>query len=451
MGRQKAEHPKGKLVLRSKQIKKSGLVPIYIAYFVKGKTVDKTTGIDLLPEQWNPTKQKVVKHKDAPYLNSKLDSIRKKLDGAVATYEGILTPEKLRRILDGDIIDGMKDPKKISFIEYCQENLTIRYGKGDIGYSTKYNGELYIKKFAEFLTKRNGDQFLSLAELDSSIIDAYKAERLKYIGKTTLMKEIAPIAKAISAANQVGLIDLRKFGDMSCIQVSDKQRQYTGKIEGDNNVADINYLTHEQMKAFVDYYPKAIKNRTRDIMDMFLFSFHACGLRISDIATLEWSHIDFDKRQLTKVLVKGKNFHEIYLTDSAISILKRWKEKGLNDRFVFDLLPKDFKFAEKADEAKEKELKFTIASKNRTIQTSLNNIGEQIGIKNFRLTMHVARHTFAVWALNDRDVSIDIISRLLGHQSIAATEKNYARFLKDKIDKVIQEKVTFVGYDPMAN
>lgn len=449
MGRQKSEHPKGKLVIRSKQIKKSGLVPIYISYFVKGKTIDKTTSIDILPEQWNADKQKVVKHKEAPYLNAKLDSMRNKLDSAVASYEGILTPEKLRRILDGDVIDGMKDPKKISFVDYCLENLTVRYGNGEIGYSTKYNGELYIRKFAEFLTRRNGDQFLTLAELDSTVIDAYKAERLKSIGRSTLNKEIAPIAKAIITANQVGLIDGRKFGDMSCIHVPDRQRQYTGKIEGNDTVADINYLTHEQMKAFVDYYPKAIKNRTRDIMDMFLFSFHACGLRISDIATLEWSHIDFEKRQLTKVLVKGKNFHEIYLTDSAMEILNRWKAKQLNERFVFDLLPSNFKFAEKADEAREKELKFTIASKNRTIQTSLNNIGEQIGITNFRLTMHVARHTFAVWALNDRDISIDIISRLLGHQSIAATEKNYARFLKDKIDDVIQEKVTFLGYDPI--
>lgn len=450
MGQQKKEHPKGKLVVRTKQIKKSGLVPIYISYFVKGKTIDKTTSVDVLPEQWNTEKQKIVKHKDAPYLNAKLDSIKKKYDSAVESYEGILTPEKLRKILDGESIDGLKDPKKIAFVDYCLENLYVRYGNGEIGYSTKYNGELYLKKFAEFLTKRNGDQFLTIAEVDSSIIDAYKAERLQSIGKTTLIKELAPIAKAIIVANQVGLIDGRKFGDMSCLKISDKQRQYTGKIEGNDDVADVNYLTHEQMKAFVDFYPKAIKNRTRDIMDMFLFSFHACGLRISDIATLEWSHIDFDKRQLTKVLVKGKNFHEIYLTDSAIEILKRWKAKKLNDRFVFDLLPSEFKFAEKADEAREKELKFTIASKNRTIQTSLNNVGEQIGIKNFKLTMHVARHTFAVWALNDRDVSIDIISRLLGHQSIAATEKNYARFLKDKIDKVIQEKVTFKGYDPIV-
>jgi len=83
------------------------------------------------------------------------------------------------------------------------------------------------------------------------------------------------------------------------------------------------------MKKFVELYPKVRTNRTREIMDMFLFSFHACGLRISDIATLEWSHIDFEKRRMEKKLVKGKNFHEIRLNDEAIAILRKWGQRSI--------------------------------------------------------------------------------------------------------------------------
>ena len=37
--------------------------------------------------------------------------------------------------------------------------------------------------------------------------------------------------------------------------------------------------------------------------------------------------------------------------------------------------------------------------------------------------MHVARHTFAVMALNSARLDVHLISRLLGHSSVTVTEK----------------------------
>ena len=59
---------------------------------------------------------------------------------------------------------------------------------------------------------------------------------------------------------------------------------------------------------------------------------------------------------------------------------------------------------------------------------------------------HVARHTFAVMALN-RGVTIHMISRLLGHSSILTTEKVYAEFLPDTITEEVKNKLSF-GYMP---
>lgn len=79
-----------------------------------------------------------------------------------------------------------------------------------------------------------------------------------------------------------------------------------------------------------------------------------------------------------------------------MEILERWRKKGLNSRFVFDLLPEEFKFTDKENQTKcEHELKMKISSKNRTIQQSLNKIGREIGIEGF-MSMHIARHTFAI-------------------------------------------------------
>ena len=46
--------------------------------------------------------------------------------------------------------------------------------------------------------------------------------------------------------------------------------------------------------------------------------------------------------------------------------------------------------------------------------------------------MHVARHTFAVLALN-KGLSMSVVSRLLGHGSTDVTERVYARFLPETL------------------
>ena len=56
---------------------------------------------------------------------------------------------------------------------------------------------------------------------------------------------------------------------------------------------------------------------------------------------------------------------------------------------------------------------------------------EQAGLP-FNLSMHVARHSFAVFALN-KGLSMTVVSRLLGHGSTDVTEKVYARFLPETL------------------
>ena len=90
---------------------------------------------------------------------------------------------------------------------------------------------------------------------------------------------------------------------------------------------DVHYLTKEQLSKFVALYNVVKYPRTREYMDMFLFAFHACGLRFSDILTLQWMHVDLEKHKLKKVLYKGQVPHEITLNDAAVKILEQWKMK----------------------------------------------------------------------------------------------------------------------------
>ena len=210
-----------------------------------------------------------------------------------------------------------------------------------------------------------------------------------------------------------------------------KQRVYDPAVEKH----EVHYLTPEQLSEFIKLYPTVKYNRTRDYMDIFLFSFYACGLRISDLVTLEWSQIDFEKQGLTKMMYKTKSPITIPLTDNAIEILVRWKKRKLNSRFVFNLLDEDFDITDivALDNAR--------LSKNKAIQTSLRGLGDKLGLP-FHLTIHVARHTFAVLALKN-GVDVYQISKFLGHKSIAATEKTYAEYLPSDMKKTLRDKLQF--------
>lgn len=448
MAKPKRLKPKGKLVIRNKKPNAKGEVTISIIFSVNGDVVPRSTGVSVKPEQWNAEKQEVVNHRDARRLNYQLDTIRRNYETIIDKYDGILTKDRLSKLLDGKLEGGVRDPKKIDFVQYAMDYAKTRYDTHKIGYSTFYNHTFYLKKLRKYLVEVLGHEaFLPMPEVTPELIDKYKAYRMKSIGNETMNKELSPIFGGIKYAVQNGLMSSRML-TVASSYVETKPRSYTGEVENENSVHS---LTEKQMEAFVKLYSEVKYDRTREIMDMFLFAFHACGLRVSDIATLEWSHIDFATSTMRKTLVKAKNFHEIHLNTTAIQILRKWQDKGYNSRFVFNLLPVDFKFTNKNNQEQcDKELKMKIASKNRTIGQSLREIGKKIGVEGFNLSMHVARHTFAVYALNPPiSMSLHLVSRLLGHSSIVATEKNYAKFLPETISEEVEAKLQFSDYNPL--
>ena len=68
----------------------------------------------------------------------------------------------------------------------------------------------------------------------------------------------------------------------------------------------------------------------------------------------------------------------------------------------------------------------------KCINQSLVVVGEKLKF-NHSLTMHVARHSFAVMALND-GMPMSVVSRLLGHASTGVTEKVYAKYLPETLE-----------------
>lgn len=123
-------------------------------------------------------------------------------------------------------------------------------------------------------------------------------------------------------------------------------------------------------------------------------------------------------------MIKTGKRHIIPLSDPAIELLEAWKEKNGDSKFVFNLVKENLDIDDEA-------LYKVRNTATRSINQSLTVVGEELELS-FPLTMHVARHTFAVYALNE-GLSMSVVSRLLGHGSTDITEKVYARFLPETL------------------
>lgn len=432
MGRVKPTKIEGKFYLRTdRNPDKNGKFAIYLDYVLGSKHARTDTEVWIEEKYWDADKREIIrKHPQYARLTNQILKKRQAIDDAVYDYtqkSKRLNIDTLRAIVQGRPMGKSADT---DFVEYATETIEERYKLGKIGVSVRDNALCGFNKFRQFLADSYGEDSIFIGELTVDLVKDYIFWRQKQGNiNSTINKCLTPIMRAAKRA----VID--KLLDASIAEAICDLYLPTKKELGEDDGDEVHYLTVEQMKEFVGLRDKVKYPRTRDFMDMFLFSLNACGLRISDLITLEWRSVDFTKHSLRKVLFKGDKMHEIPLNDNAIRILEQWQDRTEGHRFVFGLLDDDFDLQDK-EERKRMRL-----NKNRAIITSLRTLGDKMGLP-FNLTMHVARHTFAVWALN-KGVDIHVISRLMGHSSVMVTEKVYAKFMPDTLQHEVQTKLNF--------
>lgn len=435
MGRVKSLSNSGSFVLRKDNQNSKDECQVYIQYTLDRKVAKDKTNVWVKEKEWNDKTQKVRSvHSQSVRLNKILDKKKNDIDALILDFPSNkrLTIDVLRLIVKGEYNTNKEENH--DFVQLGIDNLETLYKTEKIGISVRDNGLNSFGLFRSFLLKKIGEDSISVSDVTENLIDDYiiwrKEERNNI--NATINKALTPLMKAAKVAARKGLMDASVAA-----AIADKYLPIKTKLsDGDEEDEDVHYLTKEQLAKFVTLYNEVKYPRTQEYMDMFLFSFHACGLRFSDILTLQWRHIDFEKHKLKKILYKGDVPHEFTLNNAALRILEVWKAKKRSDRFVFGLLPDDFNLSDKA------ELKRQRINRNTPIKTSLKAVGHRIDDLSFNLTMHVARHTFAVFALNN-GVDVHKVSSLLAHGSVAVTEKVYAKFLPETLQKEVETKLNF--------
>lgn len=439
MGRPKRLYPLGKYRLRtSKVIDKEKAYPIELEYTWNRQIIRKTTNVFVKVADWNQNGNqgrgeiRVSYGSEFKRLNQLLLSRVERIDSQLAEYN-----EKHPNQITADVISGFLSDKPLSrrdqgkdFVEFTLERLSSDYSRNRIGRSRYENGRSCMNIFQSFLraTKQAtcGNDSIYVGDVTPELLDSYIAWRreVKQNTDATINHSLTPILKACAYACEMNIMEPAinaRIQDMRIItktSLSEEESEFDGKS-----------LNKEQMQALMEYYKTCQEPRRKEFLEMFFFAFHACGLRVVDVMTLQWGHVNFEKKELRKIMIKTNKRHVIPLTEPAIHILRQWQEKREGCRYVFNLVKENLELDD------EEALYKARNNATKCINQSLAVVGEQIGLP-FNLSMHVARHTFAVFALN-KGLSMSVVSRLLGHGSTDVTEKVYARFLPETLSSEV--------------
>jgi integrase len=192
--------------------------------------------------------------------------------------------------------------------------------------------------------------------------------------------------------------------------------------------------TRTRLKAFqiedIEQLETKENTRKHDAKSIFLFSFYLQGMRVKDLLRLRWSQIKGD--YLYYKASKTEKGRPRKLITKAKAILAYYKQhrNGPTD-FVFPYL-------RGIDETAylPKQYVKLLDAKNSQIRNELMRMAKELGLE--KLSMHVARHTFANIA-RQATGDIHVVSDALDHSSIAVTEKYFGDAAPEENDDLVKK------------
>ena len=379
-----------------------GEAPIYCRLTQDKIRRQFSTGHYVLAKEWDSEKQRAktkLKQRRIDLINEDLDMIYNKL----YNLESKLIVEGASNIVEtvyNVYVD--KDSSIHFFIQLFQKRYEVASKMEGIKFAkyTLWKFRHIMEQTQEYIKWKYKQEDIPLLKIDSSFVLGFEEYLL-------LEKGLAPITvnKVLQRVKQI-----IQYGIKCDYMKVDPFVEYKPlKTE-----KELVFLTEEELDLLENY--QFAQDRLARVRDLYLFSVYT-GLAYHEAFSLQKRHIikGFDKELWISMKrgKTGKDF-EVPLLPKAIEIIKKYGELDSDDSYV---LPR---------------------VSNQKMNSYLKEIAEIIGI-NKKLTHHTARKTFATTILLYNDIPIEIVSSLLGHSSIAITQKHYARVVNKKVSMCMGE------------
>ncbi|HVZ37875.1 MAG TPA: site-specific integrase [Candidatus Kapabacteria bacterium] len=265
-----------------------------------------------------------------------------------------------------------------------------------------------------------GGQDVPFQRIDVSLLTQFKVylKARRGVGNRTVANYLIAIQSIFSQAIKEGVID-RKYYPFGTdkIQIKIPPSQKIGLTKEDV----------EKLEAAAFVNPEHAEAR-----DLWLISFTFAGIRAADVLKLRWS--DFKDGRLHYVMNKNEKPVSLKAPEKALRILARYEAlKERPDGFVFSFLA-GLEEVEDAFVLKER----ILTAVKKCDRLLAKHVAPAAGIEG-KLTMHIARHTFATLA-GDK-IPIQMLQKLYRHSDIKTTLGYQANFIHkdadDALDKVV--------------
>jgi site-specific recombinase XerD len=384
--------------IRTHRLLKNNEAPIYMRITLDGLRAETATGRSINPYFWNEAKG-CVKGSSTTYkkLNFYLESLRHQVFDHQQELENknkTVTAISLRDAFSGKDENASKTILQIYDDHNAKLKAAINKGVALLTWVRHNTSRNNLSDFIQHQFKKD-DSFLS--SIDHKFITDYQHYLMteKNCAHNTTVKYLKNLGKVIRIALNNDWLKTNPFRNIRfSLQEVDKP-----------------FLNSDELETIIR--KKFDIPRIDLVKDIFVFCCFT-GLAYNDVKSLKREDIETDNKGnhwIRKQRQKTKQWSNIPLLPQATSILGKYSiyPECLKNNLLLPVLS------------------------NQKMNSYLKEIADLCGITK-NLTMHCARHTFATTVTLANNISMESVSKMLGHASISMT-KHYARILDSTIGK----------------
>ena len=383
---------------------KVGKAPIEVLITLGDERVVFSTGKLVAIESWNKDKQCVRGvNPEAVSLNEYLKNMRVRIydEELKLVKHGFAVTATLLRDALLNKVELIKEETILGIYRKHNELQFKQIGMG-VSKGTYANSKHGLNLLEKFINDTYNRDDVFLRELNRDFIEEFRIWLLTehHLSHNGAVKYLALLKKVVNRAVANNKMSFNPFA--------------TYRLERQTVSPD--FLTEEELRKIINF--NSPLPRLEQTRDMFLFACYT-GLSYIDVKTLKPEHLERDKQGrmwIKKHRVKTGVLSRIPLLPSAKMLLDKYAG---NETLMPIFSPKD-------------------------INLFLKDIAILCNIDK-RVTYHTARHTFASTVTLANNVSLIVVSKMLGHSNVRMTE-HYAKLVDtcigEEMDKLMN---TYTG------
>ena len=384
------------LQFKKSKLRKDGKCPVYARCIMNGNRIEISTSVYVSPDEWDKNREVIIgKDESVLILNNRLKKFISKLYDIYNQLEAL-----------GDEFDIYTFKEKLVgkhsqhyLLDIFEKIVNSIEKKIDRGYSigTLKHYKTTQKRLTDFINTQYFRKDIPINKVDYTFLNSFDIylKSVVQVGPNTVWGYHRHLKKVLNDAIAMEYI-LRNPYDNFKVKRGEANRDF---------------LTMDELRQIEN---KSIMIKRLDIVrDVFVFACYT-GLSYSDLCQLKHDHIHLGNDGEKWIIIdreKTKTRCRIPLLSKASNLIFKYENFPINNSQGL-LLP---------------------VNSNQKMNAYLKELAAICGI-NKKLSMHVARHTFATSVTLANGVPIETVSKMLGHNSLKTTQI-YARIVDKKISE----------------